>query len=168
MVSIAQAAIRLWTFIWTLLALALLGNVIADAFSGNSSSINYAMFTAVISMVVVLYGFAAAFVEALAMPLALIVMDGIAMLFSFIAGVVLAAKLGAHSCSNNSYTLHNNLTNGSHNRHKRCTELQASTAFFWFMFAGFAASMVLSALSSRGSGLSSRGGIRKGPSMSQV
>lgn len=101
MISLAQASIRLFTFVWTLLALALLGNVIADAFSGNPSSVNYAMFTAVICMIVVLYGLAAAFIEALAMPIVLIIMDAIAMAFSFIAAVVLAAKLGVHSCSNN-------------------------------------------------------------------
>jgi hypothetical protein len=58
------------------------------------------MFTSVFCMLVVLYGFAAAFVESLAIPIALIVADGLATLFSFIAGVVLAAKLGVHSCSN--------------------------------------------------------------------
>ena len=36
------------------------------------------------------------------------------------------------------------------------------------MFAGFAASVVVAGLSARGSGMSSRGGARKGPSMSQV
>jgi hypothetical protein len=98
--GLGQAAIRLWTFIWTLLSMALIGNVIAIAFAGNPSSINYAMFTSTFCMLVVLFGFAAAFVEALAMPIVLLVLDGLAVVFSFIAGVVLAAKLGAHSCTN--------------------------------------------------------------------
>ena len=80
--------------------MALIGNVIAMAFSGNASSINYAMFTSVFCMLVVLYGFAAAFVESLAIPVALLVADVLATLFSFVAGVVLAARLGAHSCKN--------------------------------------------------------------------
>jgi len=67
-----------------------------------------------------------------------------------------------------SYLMSNSLTNGSHNMGKRCHELQASTAFFWFMFAGFAASIAFDFMGSR-STMSSRGGIRKGgPSMSQV
>lgn len=43
---------------------------------------------------------AAAFVEAIAIPIALLILDAFATLFTFIAGVVLAAKLGAHSCNN--------------------------------------------------------------------
>lgn len=79
--------------------MALIGNVIAMAFAGNPSSINFAMFVAAYSMLVVLFGLAGVFIEALAMPLILLITDGIATLLTFIAGVVLAAKLGAHSCS---------------------------------------------------------------------
>lgn len=61
---------------------------------------NWAMFVAVFSMIVVFYGMAAAFVESLAQPMILGAMDGLATLFNFIAGVVLAARLGVHSCSN--------------------------------------------------------------------
>lgn len=100
MASIPQIALRSWTFLWTLLTLALIGNVIASAFAGNPSSINYAIFTSVFCMVVVLYGFAASFVDGLAIPIALMVMDALATMFSFIAGVLLAAKLGSHSCGN--------------------------------------------------------------------
>jgi hypothetical protein len=100
MVSLAQIALRTWQFLWTLLAMSLIGNVIADAFAGNPSSINYAMFTATFSMIVVLYGFVAAFVEAFAIPIVLLILDGLATIFTFIAGVVLAAKLHVHSCNN--------------------------------------------------------------------
>lgn len=84
----------------TLLITALIGNVIDEAFSGNSSSINYAMFVAVFSWVVVLYGLAAAVMESIAIPIAMMVLNGLAVMFTFIAGVVLAAKLGVHSCGN--------------------------------------------------------------------
>jgi len=151
--------------------LALIGNVIATAFAGNPSAVNYAIFVSVFSLLVVLYGFAAAFVESLAIPIALAAADALATIFSFIAGVVLAAKLHVHSCGNASYVASNSLTNGSHDMSKRCHELQASTAFFWFMFAGFAASIFFDLSGGMGSsGISRRGpGVRRGaPSMSQV
>jgi len=169
--GIVQIGLRSLQFLFTLLITALVGNVIAEAITGNASAINYAIFVAVFSWIVLLYGFAAVFVESIAIPIALAVLDGLATLFTFIAGVVLAAKLGVHSCGNEDYVNNNSLTNGSHNPTKRCHELQASTAFFWFLFAAFAASFILAAVGlgggvSRGGG---RGGIRKGgPSMSQV
>jgi hypothetical protein len=100
MVSLPQAVLRGSQFLWTLLITALIGNVIASAFAGNPSSINYAIFVAVFSWLVLFYGFAAAFVEGLAIPIVMIALDGLATLLTFIAGVVLAAKLGVHSCGN--------------------------------------------------------------------
>jgi len=165
MAELAQIALRSIQFLWTLLITALVGNVIADAFAGNPSAINYAIFVAVFSWIVVFYGFAASFVEALAIPIVLLVLDGLATLLTFIAGVVLAAKLHVHSCGNKSYVLTNSLTNGSHNPTKRCHELQASTAFFWFLFLTYVASLVLSFLGGFAGGRTIR---RGGPSMSQV
>jgi hypothetical protein len=170
MVSLAQVALRGSQFLWTLLITALVGNAIASAFSGNPSSVNYAIFVAVFSWIVLLYGMTATFIEGLAIPFVLTVLDGLAAVFTFIAGVVLAAGLGVHSCSNNAYTHSNHLTNGAMDTEKRCRELQASTAFFWFLFASYVGSVVVDFLgSSGGMSTSSRGGIRKGgPSMSQV
>jgi len=167
MVSVLQLALRSTEFLWTLIIMALVGNVIAMAFAGNPASINYAMFVATFSMLVALYGLVVVFIESLAMPLILLVLDGLATLFTFIAGVVLAARLGAHSCSNKSYLLSNGLTNGSVHMETRCRELQASTAFFWFLFATYAASFFFDFTG--GSGLSSRRSVARGaPSMSQV
>jgi hypothetical protein len=42
------------------------------------------------------------------------------------------------------------------------------TAFFWFAFASFLASTVVSGLASRGGANTRPGGIRRGPAMSQV
>lgn len=98
MASIAQIGLRGWTFLFTLLTLALVGNAIADAFSGNPSSVNFAIFVSTWSMLVLLYGVGAAFVDSLAIPVALMALDAISTLLTFIAGVVLAAKLGVHSC----------------------------------------------------------------------
>lgn len=99
MVSIPQLALRSAQFVCIIIALGLVAGAIDQEFFHNSS-VNYAMFTAVFSLIVIFYGFAAAFVESLAHPIILSVMDGLATLFTFIAGVVLAAKLGVHSCSN--------------------------------------------------------------------
>ena len=98
MVSLAQSVLRGSQFLWTLLITALIGNVIASAFAGNPSSINYAIFVAVFSWLVLFYGFAAAFMEGLAIPIVMIGLDGLATLLTFIAGVVLAARLRVHSC----------------------------------------------------------------------
>lgn len=100
MPSIPQIALRAWTFLWTLLTLALIGNVIATAFSGNPSVVNYAIFVSTFCMLVVLFGIAGVFVESLAIPIALAVADGLAALFSVIAGIALAAELHVHSCGN--------------------------------------------------------------------
>jgi len=116
-----------------------------------------------------LYGLLAAFMESFNIPIVTLVLDGIAAIFTFIAGVVLAAKLGVHSCSNRGYTRSNPLTDGGSNYKERCQELQASTAFFWFLFATYCASLFFGALNSRGSGGSNlRGGVRKGPVMTQA
>lgn len=100
MVSIPQIALRGFQFLWTLLILALLGNAIASAFAGNPSGVNFSMFVAALSAVAVLYTLTASFIEALAIPIALIVIDAILVVFTFIAAVLLAAKLGVHSCGN--------------------------------------------------------------------
>jgi len=166
--QLIHAVLRFSQFLWTLLITALIGNVIADAFGGNPGAINYAMFVAVFCWLVLIYGFAASIMESLLIPIALLVLDALAVIFTFIAGVVLAAKLHVHSCGNMSYVTTNSLTAGSDNPSKRCHELQASTAFFWFLFASFVGSLVLVGLASRGS-TSVGGGMRRGgPSMSQV
>ena len=101
MASIPQIALRALQFLWTLLILALLGNAIADAFAGNPSGVNFSMFVAALSAAALIYTLAAAFVESLAMPIVMIVIDALLTAFTFIAGVLLAAKLHVHSCGNN-------------------------------------------------------------------
>ena len=86
-------------FLWTLLITALLGNVIADAYGGTPSQINYCMFVAVISWIVLLIGFVGAFIESIPF-IVLLAADGLAVLFTFVAAVLLSAKLGVHSCGN--------------------------------------------------------------------
>ncbi|MCJ1307720.1 hypothetical protein MMC25_001368 [Agyrium rufum] len=163
-------ALRGLQFFWTLLILALTGNMIADAFAGNPSIVNYTIFVAIFSMLCLVYLIAVTFNDSFsghpALPLAL---DLLNTLFFLIGGIALAAELGVHSCSNSGYLKSNGVVNGSNNRSKRCHEAQAVCAFLWFGFAAYAASTVFSGLSSRGGGTSFRGGLRRGgPSMSQV
>lgn len=61
------------------------------------------------------------------------------------------------------------MTNGAHDYEARCRELQASCAFFWFLWAAFMASLFFSFMSHKsGGGGSARGPVRKGPVMTQV
>lgn len=164
--NIIQLMLRGIQFVWIILITSLIGNVIASAFSGNPSSINYAMFVAAFCWVVLFIGIAGAVSDAIP-PIVVVISDSLAILFTFIAGVVLAAKLHVHSCGNNSYVTSNSLTNGSHDPTKRCHELQASTAFFWFLFVTFIASHVLTAMN-MGGGFRRGTAARKGPAMTQV
>lgn len=79
--------------------MALIGNMIADAFGGNPSIVNYDMFVAVFAMLSLFYLIAIAFNEGFmghgAIPLALDVLNT---LFFFCGAVATAAKLGVHSC----------------------------------------------------------------------
>jgi len=169
--KIINLALRAFEFFWTLLIMALVGNMIASAFSGNPSIVNYDMFIAVITMLALFYLIAVDFNEGFAghpaLPLAL---DLILTLFWFCGAVAMAAELRVHSCGNVGYIKSNHITNGAANMTKRCHEAQATTAFLWFGFACFVASTVLSAFGARGGGVNLRsGGIRKGgPAMSQV
>jgi hypothetical protein len=94
MVSFPQLGIRLIQLLWTIIITGLVGNVIATATAGNPSSINFAIFVAVFSWLVILFALVGVFIEAFAVPIALLVLDGLATLFTLIAGIVLAAKVG--------------------------------------------------------------------------
>ncbi|KAF2020905.1 hypothetical protein BU24DRAFT_10747 [Aaosphaeria arxii CBS 175.79] len=163
-----QVGLRVWQFICALIIMSLVGNMIATAFSGNPSSVNYEMFVASFGMASLLYLLPVAILDSYTVPMVVIALDLLNVIFWFCAAVAMAALLRVHSCSNNAYTLRNHITNGAHNRQKRCREAQASTAFLWFGWAAFVATLVISVMSNRGS-VNMRGGIRRGgPSMSQV
>ena len=100
MVSTAQAILRALQFIWIILITALIGNVLAGK-TGTNSTVNYAMYVAAFTWIAWLVGIAAIFVAGLAIPALVFVLDLLAAIFTFVAGVVLAKKLGgAHSCNN--------------------------------------------------------------------
>ncbi|MCJ1430344.1 hypothetical protein MMC29_008262 [Sticta canariensis] len=157
-------------FLWTIIILALVGNMIHDASAGNPSVVNYAMFVAVFSALSLIYLIGASINEAFALsPIIPLAVDALNVLFFLAGGIALAAKLGAHSCSNDDYVLHNSVTNGSSNPTKRCREAQAVTVFLWFGFISYLGSLIFSGLAARGGGANLRGGIRKGPpAMSQA
>ncbi|KAI9753338.1 MAG: hypothetical protein M4579_005196 [Chaenotheca gracillima] len=169
--GMANIVLRGFQFLWTLLILAIVGNMIASAFGGNPSIINYDMFVAVFSMLSLFYLIPTTFRDSFIVhPMIMVAVDALNALFFLIGGIAMAAILRVHSCSDSDYTKNNSITNGASDRGKRCREGQAVTAFLWFGFAAYLGSTILSALSSRGSGASLRGGgIRRGgPSMSQV
>ncbi|KAK4241643.1 marvel domain-containing protein [Achaetomium macrosporum] len=146
----------------------LIGHVIASnirAASSATAAINFSMFVIVLSWLAALLGLIAGTVERIALPLlALLGADALATLFTFIDAVVLAAKLGAVNCADTSGHSASWIAYGSANDTKRCREVQASTVFMWFLFATFAAALVLSFLGFRRGG----GSTRSGPTMSQV
>lgn len=159
--------LRGFQFFCTLIVMALVGNMIATSFKGNSAMVNYDMFVAVFGMLSLLYLVPTTFMDSFSVPRVNIALDLLNVLFWFCAAVATAAYLGVHSCSNPAYTTTNHITNGSPNTEKRCREAQASTAFLWFGWAAWVASAIFSFMAGQG-GANLRGGIRRGPAMSQV
>lgn len=161
--------LRIVQLLWTLLITALVGNAIANYHSTSGSgkaAINFTIFVAVLSWIAALYGLIASFVTAIAIPAVVLALDSLAVLFTFISAVVLAAKLGAVNCSHLSGKPSSYIAFGSTNGdQKQCRELQASDVFMWFLFACYIATLFFAFKAFRGSGASMR---RGGPSMSQV
>lgn len=93
---------RALQFLWTLLIMALIGNMIADAFAGNPSIINYTMFVSVFSMLSLFYLIPTTVKDDFAFhPIVAVGLDLLNTLFFLCGAIALAAYLGAHSCSNN-------------------------------------------------------------------
>lgn len=152
--EIIQIAIRALQLLWILLLTGLIGNVIAANNNGSfvsTDAVNFSMFVIALAWVVTLYGLVVGFVGAFAIPIVVLVADVLAVLFTFIDAIVLAALLGVPGC-------------GSTGDHHKCRELQASTAFMWFLFVTFVASLVFVCLGFKRGG----GSVRTGPGMSQV
>ncbi|KAF2204546.1 hypothetical protein GQ43DRAFT_364400 [Delitschia confertaspora ATCC 74209] len=160
-----NTGLRVFQFLCSLIVMALIGNMIATAIAGNSAMVNYDMFVAVFGMLSLFYLLPTSFLENYSFPLVHIILDALNAIFWFCAAVATAAYLHVHSCSNWGYTHSNHITNGSWNTEKRCREAQASTAFLWFGWAAFMASLVFSIMSGRGN-VNMRG--TRGPAMSQV
>ncbi|KAK4191202.1 marvel domain-containing protein [Podospora australis] len=145
----------------------LIGNVIATNISAAASAtaaINFAMFVIVLGWLTALYGILSGVFVRVSYPVALLALDVSSTLFSLICGIVLAAKLKAVNCADTKDHPSDWIAYGSADDSKRCRQIQASTAFMWFLFAGFTTSLVLSLMSFRRGG----GSVRTGPTMSQI
>ncbi|KAI0134477.1 marvel domain-containing protein [Xylariales sp. AK1849] len=165
--QLANNILRILQLLWTLLITALIGNAISNyggASGSAKSAINFAIFVAVLSWIAALYGLITGFVTSLAIPVVLLALDGLAVLFTFIGAVVLAAKLGAVNCANLSNKGSDYIAFGSSNNQKQCREIQASDVFMWFLFACFVGTLFFAFKGFRGAG----GSVRRGPNMSQV
>ncbi|KAJ4381752.1 hypothetical protein N0V86_003117 [Didymella sp. IMI 355093] len=164
---VAGMGLRAFQLICAIIVTAMVGNNIARSTYGTHSVVNYTLFVGVWWLFTLLYFLPTAFIDKFAIPLVDMVLDGLSVLFGFCAAVALPAYLHAHSCSNRSYTLHNPITNSSPGLEQNCRQAQTATAFLWFGWAAFVATLVLSAMAGKGG--AARGGIRRGgPSMSQV
>lgn len=161
-----NVGLRAFEFFCALIVMSLIGNMIATAIAGNHAVVNYTIFVAIFGMLSLFYLLPSAFLDRFDIPIANIALDALNALFWFCAAVAMAAYLGVHSCGNQKYTTTNRITNGSRDTGKRCREAQASTAFLWFGWAAFMASLVFSALAGRGN-VNMRG-IGRRPAMSQV
>ena len=80
--------------------MALIGNMIATAFAGNPSIVNYDMFVSVFGMLSLFPLFLAAFSEGLSIPIVTIALDVLNTTFFLCAAIATAAYLHVHSCSN--------------------------------------------------------------------
>jgi hypothetical protein len=80
--------------------MALIGNMIATAFAGNPSIVNYDMFVSVFGMLSLFYLLPAAFSEGLSIPIVAITLDVLNTIFFLCAAIATAAYLHIHSCSN--------------------------------------------------------------------
>lgn len=155
--EIIQIALRGLQLLWVVLLTALLGNVIAahhDNALVSAAGVNFSMFVTVLAWLATLYGLAVALVPSLAVAIVVLAADAAVVLFTFIDAIVLAALLRLPNCGSMNDGLE-----------KKCRELQASTAFMWFLFATFTATLALAALGFRRGG---GGSVGSGPTMKQV
>ncbi|KAF2749584.1 hypothetical protein M011DRAFT_466026 [Sporormia fimetaria CBS 119925] len=162
-----NTGLRIWQFICSLIIMALVGNMIATAYAGNSAMVNYTIFVSVFGMFSLLYLIPTLFISRFFLPFVALVLDALNVIFWFCAAVALPSYLGVRSCSNRSYTRTNHITNGSPDTEKRCREAQASTAFLWFGWAAWVATLILGFLSNRGN-VNMRSVRPGGPAMRQV
>lgn len=159
--------LRAWQLICAVIVTALMGNNIARATAGTHSIINYSLFVGVWWLLTLLYFLPTSFIERFSIPVVDIALDALSVIFGFCAAVALPSYIGAHSCSNSVYTHSNSVLNSSPNTEQNCRQTQATTAFLWFGWAAFVATLAFNLMNGRGGGANLRS-ARRGPAMSQV
>ena len=95
----AQRLTTMLQFLWILLCMALIGNMLA--ISSGPSVINYDMFVAVFCMLSLFYLILVSVKESFTIhPAFPLTLDILCTIFTLIAGIATAAYLNVHSCSN--------------------------------------------------------------------
>lgn len=81
--------------------MALIGNMLNESFAGDPATVNYCMFVSAWSMFTLFYLVPASFnLDWALSPIIMVALDLLNALFFLTAGIALASKLEAHSCSN--------------------------------------------------------------------
>lgn len=171
-----QLILRAIQLLFLVILTGLIGNIIASNHNAPSTAVaavNFSMFVVVQGWLATIIGIGTILAANRLSALPIFVLfgtDAVAVLFTFIDAVVLAAKLKMVNCGGDFGKKGSDpqpgdwIAFGSLDDHKRCREVQAGTVFMWFLFASFVASLALSFLGFRRGG----GSIRSGPTMSQV
>lgn len=169
MLAIGDVILRTVNFVFLVIALGLTGSLAATTIHQSNPQVNFGVFAAAFGLLTsTVYGVLAYFIAAFAWPVLLATFDFLNLIFTFAAATAIAAGIRAHSCSNEDYIKHNNITQNSSGR---CRKAQGATAFLYFSFFIFLASSVFSLISVSRGGLfgSSRSAPRVGvPTMTQA
>lgn len=90
-----------YQLVFSILIMALIGNMLDNAFSGNPGTVNYAMYTAAFSLFTLFYLVPASInIDWSGHPIIMIVVDTLNAIFFLASGIALAAKLQCRDCSN--------------------------------------------------------------------
>lgn len=129
MAALFDTILRGLLFFFLIIALALTAALIEQSDQQNSQ-INFGLFSAIFGILFgVFYGLGVAFIESLAFPIVIAVIDFLDFIFLFAGATSIASGIGAHSCTNKSYLKSNDITQSSEHR---CREAQAAVAFLYF------------------------------------
>ena len=174
MVKVADLILRGLIFMFAAIIMGLAGSLASTHKKGHyNPQVSYAVFCGAWSCLFgVFYPVLANFIEAIAFPIVILIIDFISWVLTLAGGAALATAIRCHSCGNMDYVNSNKVTQGSKGR---CRKAQATTAFLFFANFSFLATMILSAVSVKQLGAftlpgrSRRSAPRTGiPTMSQV